>query len=65
MCPIVNVVLVSLCNIVLMEDNWTFADDKLDIWETYVSAHLYRSEIVGTWHKHMDLNFQKNKEWKF
>ena len=48
MCPIVNYVLVSLCNIIMMEDscNLLVADAKLDIWETYVVTHWYRSEIV-------------------
>ena len=63
MCPIVNYVLVSLCNIIMLEDscNLLVADAKLDIWETYVINHLYRSEIVLylAW-TYMDLHFQMN-----
>ena len=42
MCPIVNYVLVSLCNTIMMEDNCNLqvVDAKLDIWETYVVTDI-------------------------
>ena len=57
---------VSLCNIVMMEDKLKLARSwcQIGYLKKKFLVPWYHSEMVFTWHEHMDLNSKMNWEWK-